>query len=162
MGRPSKKDLEERARRKKEYEREEEHRERMESLIKERRPLSDLVREPGMKFLFGRIEGVTIGQSQAAWQRAILDLLESDLPLDKDARGRIAVEMRNLMYPTTAAKQAAIDEKVARIKQAIAVLERRGEAPADARDQIAEALDFASGESFRKWFAAHKHLFDET
>jgi hypothetical protein len=183
-GRPSKAEVQERERCKKAFAREQEQHRQMKSRIKQGlveviswdeavdRHMTGNLRDdlvvtqpsllsPAAEFLLGRLNGVRDEQWDMVLHQAILDLLEkTNVPIDEDGRRDIATLFRMLKRTPEQKKR---DEDRAKVRVAgwwLAEAERRGEATADARNQVAEALGFPSGEALRKFLKKNKRLLD--
>jgi len=60
---------------------------------------------PAMEFLFNRLNGVRAAYFDDAMHRAVVDLLDIDIPLDRRARQLIAVMYWRLAFPNPAAER---------------------------------------------------------
>jgi hypothetical protein len=180
-GRPSKAEVQERERRKKAFAREQEQRRQMESRIKQglveviswdeavdrhcSGNLSDdflftmpLLHSRALQFVLGRLNGVCAEQWDMMLHQAILDLLErSDVPIE-DGRRDIAMLLRMLKRTPEQKKRDEARAKVRVFQWDLAESERRGIPPGEARDRIAEAYGFPSGEAVRKFLENNKLL----
>ncbi|MBV8112330.1 MAG: hypothetical protein JO012_21460 [Hyphomicrobiales bacterium] len=105
---------------------------------------------PAMQFLMDRVRDVHVDQFDAAWRRAMIDLLQSDVPLDKGARGHVAGELWRLTNPE-AAKKTKLRAKLEFIESLRAEAARRGETLEKADDEIAKNLKHSSGPALRRW-----------
>ena len=56
---------------------------------------------PATKFFMERLKGVSPDDPEfdSKWKQAIVDLVESDVPLDRHTRSKIAAELRRLYFP---------------------------------------------------------------
>jgi hypothetical protein len=109
------------------------------------------------QFVLDRTKGVPVERSDAAFRQALIDLLNSDMPLHRSIRNSIAIEMSALAYPEMA-KKAKLKAKLEWFDRLRAEYERRGRKLADADEEIAKALGHESGEALRRWVRDHKHL----
>ena len=109
------------------------------------------------QFVLDRTKGVPDQRFDAALRQALIDLLNSDVPLHKSIRNSMAREMWQLAYPEMA-KKAKLKDKLERFDRFRAEYERRGWKLADADEEIAKTLGHKSGEALRRWVRDHKHL----
>jgi hypothetical protein len=56
---------------------------------------------PAMEFMRKRLNEVSPDDFDSGWKQAIVDLVESDIPLDRHTRSKIAAELRRLYFPNS-------------------------------------------------------------
>ena len=181
-GRPSKAELEQRGQRKRARQRAEERRRQMELRIRQGlvevvdwndavnrhligEPLPDDVLvsaplTPAEQFVRAKLDAVSPDQFDAALRQAMIDLLISDVPLDKHIREAIAGVLWALTYPELA-KRRSLRTKVKFVNRAVADAERRGLTEADAYDELAKGFGHPTGDALRKWLENHEHLLGD-
>jgi lambda repressor-like predicted transcriptional regulator len=106
---------------------------------------------PAKQFLFDRLKGVDDANIYDEMYRAMVDLLRSDIPLDRYSRQSIAESLWRLAFPNPARDarqkrrvQAAVAEDLKRF------LQYRGEPALKAEQLVAEALGVKSVDALRK------------
>lgn len=183
-GRPSATVLAERKRRKKAWARQEEDRRQMESRIAQglvaRISFDEMLRlhpqggklddknvivalpvlPPASQFMSDKLKGVSIKHIVSRYRLAMIDLLNSDVPLDSNIRKLIAGEMWKLLHPERE-KHDKLRRKAVWVKVKLAEAADRGVGPEEAREKVAAAFGHPSGDSLRKWMDAHQHLLDD-
>jgi hypothetical protein len=86
--------------------------------------------------------------------RALADLVDSDIPLDRRIRARIAGELRRLYLPDQQRKQSDRSDRrqaeIALMKEMKRLFESRGMAPGEAKDAAAEALGISDAGTWDK------------
>jgi hypothetical protein len=67
---------------------------------------------PVAQFLFKRLNGVPMRDIDQTWKRAVIDLVASDVPLDRHYRRLLAGELERLYFPPSSAQKRATKRQI--------------------------------------------------
>jgi hypothetical protein len=97
---------------------------------------------PATQFLFKRLNGVPTREIDQAWKWAVIDLVASDVPLDRHHRRLLAGELERLYFPPSPAQERRTKRQIEAIAFADlkAALHSQGMTASAAEAYIAETF----------------------
>jgi hypothetical protein len=108
---------------------------------------------PATKFFMERLHKVSPDDTQfdSKWKLAVIDLVDSGVPLDRHTRSKIAGELRRLYFPNSERdKRAKLRNELAMIEDQKHYLLNRGMTAAEAEREIAASLGFKTVGALQK------------
>jgi hypothetical protein len=105
---------------------------------------------PSMEFVYARLMGVSRKDLEREYHRAIIDLLLSNIPLDRESRQSIADTLRFFTDPKPVTKARLIREETEYAVTLKRHLQEDGATALEAEQLVAESLGLKNVDALRK------------